>query len=255
MTITMFDSIDVSQLPSGAGYAYAGYVGGHWPNYAEIKAKFPTSNVLSIAISASEVAECLDVENGDATISQVPTWLYGMLSAGAVRPCLYASVSQMDALIKQVQTVINVSGVRLWSAHYGQGEHICGPSTCKQMSITADGTQWTDKAMGRDLDQSVLFSNFFSATPPPPPPSSTVPTWQVDMMNSLPTIQQGATGPYVRRVQGLCLAALSGSKLAIDGIFGPNTTAAVKQAQTAAHVTVDGIVGPVTWNVLVTGSA
>jgi peptidoglycan hydrolase-like protein with peptidoglycan-binding domain len=46
--------------------------------------------------------------------------------------------------------------------------------------------------------------------------------------------------------------------LAVDGIFGPDTEAAVRGFQQALHldiasVTVDGIVGPVTWQALVSG--
>ncbi len=40
MTITMFDSIDISTLPEG-DYAYAGYVDGRWATYPKLKIKFP----------------------------------------------------------------------------------------------------------------------------------------------------------------------------------------------------------------------
>ena len=39
----------------------------------------------------------------------------------------------------------------------------------------------------------------------------------------------------------------------MDGIFGPKTDAAVRDFQKALQVTVDGIVGPVTWRALVSG--
>jgi peptidoglycan hydrolase-like protein with peptidoglycan-binding domain len=37
---------------------------------------------------------------------------------------------------------------------------------------------------------------------------------------------------------------------AIDGIFGSQTEAAVRQIQQTNNLTVDGIVGPATWRIL-----
>jgi peptidoglycan hydrolase-like protein with peptidoglycan-binding domain len=39
----------------------------------------------------------------------------------------------------------------------------------------------------------------------------------------------------------------------IDGIFGPETDAAVRGFQQALQIAVDGIVGPITWRALVSG--
>jgi peptidoglycan hydrolase-like protein with peptidoglycan-binding domain len=41
--------------------------------------------------------------------------------------------------------------------------------------------------------------------------------------------------------------------LQVDGVFGPKTEAAVRGFQDALDITVDGIVGPVTWRALVSG--
>lgn len=60
---------------------------------------------------------------------------------------------------------IHRSSARLWSAHYGLGEHICGPHSCGALSIDADGTQWTSSALGLVLDQSLLLDNFFTSDP------------------------------------------------------------------------------------------
>jgi len=54
--------------------------------------------------------------------------------------------------------------VRLWSAHYGFGEHICGPASCKLVPVEVDGTQWTNSALNRNLDQSLLLENFFTTS-------------------------------------------------------------------------------------------
>jgi len=76
------------------------------------------------------------------------------------------------------------------------------------------------------------------------------------------TVKQGSQGDAVRGVQEeFQFRNLSGDPnkgLQVDGIFGPKTDAAVRGFQQALHqeipsVTVDGIVGPVTWQALVSG--
>jgi peptidoglycan hydrolase-like protein with peptidoglycan-binding domain len=75
-------------------------------------------------------------------------------------------------------------------------------------------------------------------------------------------VQRGSTGDAVRGVQEEFrfrnLSGNPGTGLALDGIFGTQTEAAVRGFQQALHtdipsVTVDGIVGPVTWRALVSG--
>ena len=53
----------------------------------------------------------------------------------------------------------------------------------------------------------------------------------------------GSSGPDVARVQGAV-------GVAPDGVFGPETDAAVRAFQTRASVAVDGIVGPQTWGAM-----
>ena len=76
------------------------------------------------------------------------------------------------------------------------------------------------------------------------------------------TVKRGSQGDAVRGVQEeFQFRNLSGDPskgLQVDGIFGPKTDAAVRGFQQALHqdipsVTVDGIVGPVTWRALVSG--
>ena len=165
----MYDTVSNDQFPSG-GQAYAAYVDGSvgdQPNYAYIVRTFPKAFHLSIALFASNNADTLDVEAGASTPGDVPAWYARQKSRGIQRPCVYASASTMTGSILPVlnQAKISRSQVRLWSAHYGVGEHICGPSSCGLMPIEADGTQWTSNALGRDLDQSLLLENFFTTDP------------------------------------------------------------------------------------------
>ena len=165
VTLTMYDSTNVATLPPGAD-AYAGYVQGAFQTFPALQRLFGASgaHLLSIAVFASGNADCLDIEPGDATIAQAPAWVKRQLARGAHRPCLYTSVSNMDALVTALSGAgIPRAGIRLWSAHYEQGKHICGPGTCGLTSHACDGTQWTDTALGRSLDESILLNNFFSA--------------------------------------------------------------------------------------------
>jgi len=73
-------------------------------------------------------------------------------------------------------------------------------------------------------------------------------SWTEQAMAELPATGFGASGAYVRRIQGLLVANLL--PVRIDGIFGSETQTAVKKAQADAHITVDGIVGQKTWPVL-----
>ncbi|GAB3085144.1 peptidoglycan-binding domain-containing protein [Pedococcus soli] len=76
------------------------------------------------------------------------------------------------------------------------------------------------------------------------------------------TVRRGSTGDAVRGVQEeFQFRNLSGDPskgLAVDGNFGPKTEAAVRGFQQALHadipsVVVDGVVGPMTWQALVSG--
>lgn len=91
-----------------------------------------------------------------------------------------------------------------------------------------------------------------SAKPPRPPGPS---DWQEQMMRRLPTLRQGdPRHDHVKRAQALVNAAHTSPVLAEDGQFGVNTELAVKQLQRAHGLTADGLVGPDTWTLLVTGA-
>ena len=165
----MYDTIFNDEFPTGA-QAYAAYVDGgigNQPNYAYIVKTFPRASHLSIALFSSDNADALDVEPGAATPGDVPGWYRRQKARGVFRPCVYASASTMQSsVLGELKSAGIVRGdVRLWTAHYGAGEHICGPASCGLLSVEADGTQWTDDALGRSLDQSLLQGDFFATKP------------------------------------------------------------------------------------------
>ncbi len=64
-----------------------------------------------------------------------------------------------------------------------------------------------------------------------------------------PVVKSGSNGHPVRTLQHLLRAR--GQNVAVDGDFGPQTVAAVKAFQASKGLSADGIVGPLTWPVLV----
>ena len=67
-----------------------------------------------------------------------------------------------------------------------------------------------------------------------------------------PLFRQSDQGPEVRAIQHLL--KFKGQDLDVDGIFGPQTRAAVLAFQNQSGLNPDGIVGPLTWSALTQGA-
>jgi len=249
--IAMPDSVTVADLPPGYP-AYLGYVDGNWPTAAELAARFPGAQLVRLTVTGNTLqADGIDVEPGNVNAADARVWVQRKLAADpGFRPVIYASVQgapnygMADILARLNGNRISTSRVRLLSAHYGWGPHVCGPDSCRLISVPMDGTQWTSMFKGlnaSDVDMSMLAADFFQTQPDS--------TETEKIMQKLPVVRQGMTGPAVRRVQGLVMAA--GVALTLDGVYGARTVAAVQVVQEAAHLAlVDGVVGPKTWPVL-----
>ena len=249
--IPMPDSVTVADLPPGYP-AYLGYVDGNWPTAAELAARFPGAQLVRLTVTGNTLqADGIDVEPGNVNAADARVWVQRKLAADpGFRPVIYASVQgapnygMADILARLNGNRISTSRVRLLSAHYGWGPHVCGPDSCRLISVPMDGTQWTSMFKGlnaSDVDMSMLAADFFQTQPDS--------TETEKIMQKLPVVRQGMTGPAVRRVQGLVMAA--GVALTLDGVYGARTVAAVQVVQEAAHLAlVDGVVGPKTWPVL-----
>ena len=250
--LTMFDAVEVAQIPNGP-VAVAGYVDGVWQTAAELADRFPNAHLLSIATSPAHDADCLDVESGDATPADVPGWYERQRGRGVERPCIYANASTMQASIVPLvrSGAIARPLVRLWSAHWA-GEHICGPASCGALSIDADGCQWTDRAWGRDLDESLLVADFFG-TPKPAAarkkaaPVTTVPIEITDSsivihatVNGQPVsfvVDSGdAVGVVFNQADAQRLGLPQGQPLGVEGAGGASSV-----YETAATVTFDDL--------------
>lgn len=164
MTLTMYDSITLTEIPKDAE-AVAGYVNGRWPTYPKLAALFPHAHRLSIAVTAEADADCLDIEKYDATPAQAPGWVRRQQKRGVKRPVVYCAVSDAKTVLGVLAAAgISRSQVRLWTAHYTKTPHRCTSVCGFGFTGTADATQYTDVAEGRSLDASLVASTFFPST-------------------------------------------------------------------------------------------
>jgi peptidoglycan hydrolase-like protein with peptidoglycan-binding domain len=256
MTLAMPDSTIVANLPDGYP-AYLGYADGRYNTAAELAKRFPAAELVLLTVSGqmidahgSRVSAGADDELFDLNARDAVGWAWGQLERVPGRlPVIYASVIGlpgygMGDVIKAMSAIgMKRSQAKLLSAHYGDGPHICGPATCRLIDVPMDGTQWTTMFKGlngSDVDMSILADDFFG-----PPQSETE-----RLVRELGIVKRGDKGAMVWTVQGLCHARRPGAGPLMDGIYGPETMRVVEQLQAAAKLTVDGVVGPLTWPVL-----
>ena len=229
--ITMYDDTDISQLPNGAA-AYAAYYDGSFTNYNAVKTAHPDALLLSITngftVADYPNVQTLDIEPGNVgNSSAVP--FYRAHNGTSVY--YYTSAGNAQALIDTLASAgIPRANYKLWSAHW-IGPHICSPTSCGYPR--ADATQYTNLALGRSLDASLVLPGFF-------------------LISGTPTLVQGDTGPDVSKLQrrlNVWAPFDKQSIIASDGVFGAATLASVKGFQKYAFgpAGVDGIVGPATW--------
>jgi len=227
MSRIMYDSVNIDNLPTN-GDAYAGYVGGNWPTYGPLTKKFPGKPIVSIAVNATEDAQVLDVEQGDATAADVPAWLSRQRKNGRKRPTVYTSRSNMGAVIAALDAA-KVAHPDFWIADWTGAPHaVPGAVAVQYLS--------NDK-----FDETVITDAHWpevALKPTPKPEPKPEPHNDKE-----PVLRPGATGNEVKEVQ---------QKLGVkvDGIYGPVTIGAVRRFQSEHQLKVDGIVGPQTWKAL-----
>jgi hypothetical protein len=159
----MFDCTTVSTIPSDARAA-AGYVGGAWPTFesGDLRRHLPKARLVSIAVTSSHDAECLDVEPGDAAPADAAAWVRRAHAAGIERPAIYAAAGEMNAVLDALDAAeIHPEEYRVFTAHVGAGKHICGPGSCGLIPVKADATQWTWTSRGESLDESLCRPSFW----------------------------------------------------------------------------------------------
>ena len=257
MTLTFYDAAyPPSHPPAADGVAF--YIGGDTPHVwtkAEIQAQKARFRLPIFVRSNPGVANATrDVTDAITQLHQIGA-PQGTLVAWDMEMAADATyIAAVYHLMKAAKYTIIVYGSEstvfgnqnpdglYWGAEWTNRSHIARGDQI---------TQWESTA---GFDESTALSTlpFWDTRPGPPSPSPT-PSWEETLVQSLPVVKQGANGAAVRTVQGLCCAR--GHVAAIDGIFGPQTTIAVRAIQAAVKITQDGVVGQTTWTALITGAA
>jgi hypothetical protein len=148
--LTMFDSVAPKEIPLNAK-AVAGYVGGNWPTFDSLRAKFPNAKRLSVAVNASEFADCLDVETGDAIPADAPGFIKrekARLTPLGRKPWIYSDGSNMPVVI----SACGNAGIQRSEYNYW----LADPDGVPHLPVNVEAKQYTWHAFGRDLDASVV---------------------------------------------------------------------------------------------------
>lgn len=138
------------------------YLDGSFANVDAARKMFPHAKIITITVRGLLIAMACDCENGDLTVEQAAQWAKEKLARGEI-PILYASVSTWIELLKALNALgIKREQVILWTAHYINRAHICGPQTCHYPGFDedADGTQFTDSADHLSLDENLVTDRF-----------------------------------------------------------------------------------------------
>lgn len=168
MSLIMYDSIDLTQFHGLKMDAAAGYVDGAWPTFTDLANHVPPGTTLMSITVFGNPATCVDQEPGNIEVAPAARWVRQRIDQGHWRPVVYTSASNMDTMAQALANVgVGIHEVRLWSAHYTHTQHICAPAVCGFPQV--DGTQWTDRAHSRNLDESILLDDFFQIPKPSEP--------------------------------------------------------------------------------------
>jgi hypothetical protein len=158
-TATMYDTVTLGSVPT-APFALGGYTSGFWPTYLPLRQRYPQAHTVSIAVTSSHRANCLDVEPGDASPGEAPGWVWVEIHLGVAKPCVYSSYFEF---IEEIRPLLQRAGIGRaqifeWDADY---------LGCPRLDATFDATQCTNRALGRNLDESIVKLSFLSIATPP----------------------------------------------------------------------------------------
>ena len=224
------------------------------------KARVDAKRVLAI-LAGRKVKIWLDAEDScqkglGITLIRIIQAYQEVIEAAGLEFGVYTGLSFYNSYIRPWSGYLTC---RFWIARYPSNASMKVdqlPSTSKQPTIkhTLDGWQYSSKGQVPGITGNVDLNLWYGDIMKPPEVQQENPYAPPDRLLKLKPIRM--RGDDVGWVQyhlirlGFLSAKNSKGKSNIDGIFGPDTQAAVKRAQTRYGIVVDGIVGAVTVYVL-----
>jgi hypothetical protein len=254
-TVPVYDAIRVNagQLPPGRAAGYTTGSGTVPWSAAEWAAHPGAVRIDQDPAASDRTADVLDVESGAATISDCPPWCEAAEAnwatarrPGQRKPAVYCSASNVTSVVNALGAAGIKSGPGLWVADWNltQAEAVAiveaggGP-------FPVIGVQYGNRGAYDISVFSVPWLTAVSGDPPAAPQPAPGPDWTETLMQTLPTLSQGATGEDVRTLQGALVARHY--TVTVDGAFGAATKTALQAFQSSRGLTADGACGPLTW--------
>lgn len=154
------DSVNAALETASAFLCF--YSAGSFANGTATKAKFPGKLYMGITPSIAEIpgADTLDIENGDATNADAPTFVDMAKPPNLNLPGLYTSLSNVPAL----QAVLTAKGIKrdqyyLFQADWDDKDSVPAGADIAQYENTVP------------YDKDVAYAYVFNAYAPAPPPA------------------------------------------------------------------------------------
>jgi Putative peptidoglycan binding domain len=220
---TMYDALDLNAIPTSAQMV-AYYP--HDPRTTGTVARFPKTTVLVTVDNQGNHTDCdvLDVEPGAAwpPATVVDPWLAAKQAQGKTGT-IYANLANIGAVRAATKRPFD-----WWAAQWTNVPHSVAGSVATQYENTSS----------YDLS---LVTDANWPSPPAKPAPGPAEHW--------PDVNEGAKGTIVEVIQYLLGAR--GHAVTVDGVFGPNTKAAVEAFQRSVKLQPNGGVGSLTWPKLI----